>query len=673
MKKTVIRMTSAITLFVLISQSLMAQQDSKAPTLNAIQPVSRFGVCTHMRRRDHGWQVENLIPITKQMGVSIIRDGLSWGRTEKVKGQYALDPEDAAWINAALDGDVKIILMLGYGNAKYDNPLDPQGYARFCAWVAEHFKGNDNIHALELWNEPSNFHVRKKYSGAWNAKGDSPWLEKFAEMIELAAAAVKAADSSRTVITGGGNPPASMHMIEQFPEAFVNVDGLTLHPYSYRLPPEVVPYGGKGIAKRDGVSSADDDHSMVSLWQTLEAQMQKQLGRKLGIWVTEVGYTTFNHTLNAGLFAGYTQTTQAAYLTRSVIAGLAWPNIKTWCLYDLMDDGTNPKINEDNFGIVRHSRQGLAPKQSFFALRRMSELLGSEYEILASPPVQLVSKALELDQNDVWKKKPVDSYITDTSAKVHWFKTDKGYVTFIWRAGRINGEHNPPLGKLPTVVVPDETAIHITDLISGQSLDHLVHRVGNDVTINNLPVQGHPLAIAWNTVGQLQPLTPPQAGGTIDLPLTHARGKWKFTNGPEFKGAAGSIDVPQQDKQPLVLNYDFTGGGNYVAAIKYLNPRLNIQKLRLGIDTTKTSCSIRVIDRSGQTFQYRLGSPEADKPVTLDLSKAKPQSSWGGAKDRKIHYPLSSIWIMVDRKSQPLAGKVSIETLSVTLVDESIE
>ena len=51
MKKTVIRMTSAITLFVLISQSLMAQQDSKAPTLNAIQPVSRFGVCTHMRRR----------------------------------------------------------------------------------------------------------------------------------------------------------------------------------------------------------------------------------------------------------------------------------------------------------------------------------------------------------------------------------------------------------------------------------------------------------------------------------------------------------------------------------------------------------------------------------------------------------------------------------------------
>jgi hypothetical protein len=642
-----------------------------APDFEPIAQVPRLGNCTHMRWRERGWEVEKLIPILKQMGVSTIRDGLSWGRTEKVKGQYALDLEDEAWITAALQADIKIIFMLGYGNKVYANPLDADGYANFAAWLAQHFKGNRNILAFELWNEPSNFHFAKQYGGAWNAKGDAPWLAEFAKLVEKSAAAIKQVDPDRTVITGAGTPPGSMHMIERYPQAFAHVDGLTLHPYSFRLPPEVVPYGGAGIAQRDGISAAGEDHAMRSLWQTLENQMQQHLGRKLGIWVTEVGYTTFNHTLKAGLYAGYTEPVQAAYLVRSTVAGLAWSNIKTYCLYDLMNDGRNPAVNEDNFGLVRHKSEGLAPKNSFFALRRMSELLGGYYQFLSDPPVELQSKSAQLDENDVWKKRPVDSYVTDHSPQAYWFKTDKGYVTFIWRHGRINGEHNPPLANLPVLEVPSDTTIQITDLVTGLSLNHLVQRAGNDVAINHLPLNGYPIAIAWNTAGQLKTISEPVAGGAFDLPLTDARGHWKFTNGPEFKGAIGSMDVPEKNGKPLVIHYDFTGGGNYVSAFKLLDPKLSIEKLSIHADTASTDLSLRVIDQTGQTFQYKLNTPDAGGPVTLDLSKAKPMTSWGGAKDRKLHYPLGSLWIMVTRKSASPSGSVSINSIQTTILSDA--
>ena len=666
MKTIVMMLATAIGL--LLSSSLLQADEPVTPTshLGDIVPVNRFGVCSHMRWRERGWKFEELIPIMKRMGVSTVRDELSWHNTETVKGQYALDPREEAWIKAVTAADIKVILMVGYGNGRYDNSLDPQAYAAFTAWLAAHFKGNSNILAFELWNEPGNFSFKTKYGGEWNGKNDAPWLGKFAELVGKAAAAIKQVDPDRTVITGGGNAAASMHMLDRYPNAFTHVDGLTLHPYSFRLPPEIVPWGGKGITKRDGIPTAGDDHTMISLWETLEAKMTEKLGKKIGIWVTEVGYTTFNHTLKTGLYAGYTEPVQAAYLTRSLVAALAWPNIKTYCLYDLMNDGTNPAINEDNFGMVRFISEGLAPKNSFYALRRMAQQLGGYYQFIDNPPVQIQSKSLELDENDVWKKRPVDSYITDTSAKVYWFKTDKGYVTFVWRAGRNNGEHNPPLGNFPVVVVPSDTKISITDLVTGQIMDHLAKRVGNDVTINNLPLQGYPIAITWHTGGELKPLVAATAGDEVLLPVTDARGKWKFTNGPEFKGATGSIDIPKVDDQPLTIKYDFSAGGYYVAAIKNLDPKLNISTLSMKISGDSPYINMRLIDKTGQVFQYKLGKPDKNGILQLDMLKTKASGSWGGAKDYKIHPPLSSIWILVDNQDpQKRVGAVDIHNIQI--------
>lgn len=667
MKVSVILMASAIVVLMSLGLIRADEQTSKAPQLNGITPVQRFGVCTHLRWRERGWNVEELIPIMKQMGVSTVRDELSWGRTEKVKGQYVLDAQEEASLNALAAADIKVILMLGYGNNIYENPLDVQGYAAFTGWLAEHFKDNQNILAFELWNEPNNFHFAKQYGGMWNGKDNSPWIGQFAQLVTHSARAIKQADPNRVVITGAGNPAASMHMMDQFPDAFTHVDGLTLHPYSFRLPPEVIPYGGDGINQRDGIRAAGDDHSMVSLWETLEAKMTEKLGRKLGIWVTEVGYTTFNHSIKAGLYAGYTEPVQAAYLTRGTIAALAWPNIKTFCLYDLMNDGTNIAINEDNFGMVRHSRQGLAPKNAFFALRRMSELLGGYYQFIDNPPVMIESKAIALDENDIWKKHPVDGMITDTSARVYWFKTDKGYVTFIWRAGRNNGEHNPPLGSFPVVVVPSDTKVGIIDLVTGQLMDHLVHRAGNDVSINNLPLQGFPIAIMWQTAGELKPLATPDTDKDARLPITDARGKWKFTNGPEFKGATGSITVPKTDDQPLVIHYDFTAGGNYVAAIKYLDPKINLTTISMMVSGDTQNLTLRLIDKTDQVFQYKLGKPDKDGKLQLDLLNARASTSWGGAKDRKIHPPLSSVWVLAGKQADKLVGQVDVRSMQITI------
>jgi hypothetical protein len=84
-------------------------------------------------------------------GTSYIRDDLSWASCEKSKGVYALDPQDASWIDAANVAGLKVVAILN-ANPIYPDKWDPTAAANFCAWLATTEAGK--INAIEVVNAP---------------------------------------------------------------------------------------------------------------------------------------------------------------------------------------------------------------------------------------------------------------------------------------------------------------------------------------------------------------------------------------------------------------------------------------------------------------------------------------------------------------------------------------
>lgn len=129
--------------------------------------------------------------------------------------------------------------------------------------------------------------------------------------------------------------------------------------------------------------------------------------------------------------------------------------------------------------------------------------------------------------------------------------------------------------------------------------------------------------------------------------------EWTFTNGPEFKGAKGSLE---NEEGGIKLSGDFTGGGAYVAALRRFGDaglketnaiRLKYRSGNVGL------INIQLVDATGQTHQRKL-------PVTPDGTwndlEITPQKivggeHWGGAKDGKWHHPARYVSIGVNHQS----------------------
>jgi hypothetical protein len=144
------------------------------------------------------------------------------------------------------------------------------------------------------------------------------------------------------------------------------------------------------------------------------------------------------------------------------------------------------------------------------------------------------------------------------------------------------------------------------------------------------------------------------------------KGGWEFGNGPEFPGATGGLSVETEDDKPvLVLQGNFTKGGNYVQAGRNL-PKLAFDRLTLRLKAPGCDhLTMRLNDASGQCHQIVLkldkkidGWQTIDFPV-LDFFKNKGTSAalacvaryerWGGANDDRWHAPGKNIYLLAGR------------------------
>jgi hypothetical protein len=479
-----------------MAQTAVNQTPAPAPQGDAGDPLPMrgLGVCTHMGRMPN-WDADKVVPLLKEMGVSVIREEMGWGGVEKTKGVYALPPGMAHWFDAVAAAGIKVFVVLDYGNKIYENELDPQAYANYAGWMAKTLKGK--VAAYDLWNEPDNFYFLKQYGGPRDGRDHSLWVVKYGELVRLAAAAIRKADPD-AVIVHNLEGPAWVYALQNAPQDYAQVDGVDMHPYPVRYPAETVPGNDSQMAKLAGLpTTATDTHSMLSSLDIHCIDLpQKYLGHPLQCWVGEYGYSTYQP-LQGGHWAGFTEEAQADYEVRGAVTGLVH-GVKAWCIYDFVDETNDPHDVESNFGMVEDITRGYRRKPAFFALQRLARHLGPDWQLVANPPAKLDVNLDPMTHNgDAWQANTPVGFVKVNGPEVHWFRVGNDYVTILWRAGWRWEDFNPPSGTITWQNAPAGMTVRVQNLTTGAILAAPLTQTGGTVTLSDLPVGGSPIAIRW--------------------------------------------------------------------------------------------------------------------------------------------------------------------------------
>ncbi len=402
-----------------------------------------------------GTNYKKVMPLVEQAGLKWIRDLAYWSVVEREKGVLKVPANVENGINEAVARGLNVIMIIGYPNKFYPMKENfeefKKGYARYCAFMAKELKGK--VKAWEIWNEPCNLGFAQAFSGSWNAKEgkDTVWLHRYADTLEVAVKAIRSVDPDVAIIGGcSGGDCATYPMLDILKDrnAVDILDGITIHPYSYYMPPEVMPWGGKKIHERDGITLADDDHTYLSVIRRLKEKMKAVGMKHTDIYVTEDGYHTYYRDGTYGngggdyVFKAFKESTQAKYLARRfVLHRIA--GIKVAIQYDFQDDGHNIKTCESTAGIVKDASHNFAPKPSFFAMQRICSLLDNTAEVFTpdwsvtlSQDRFAPSKWIFVEPYLIWDGEKIDSL---NRAEKYLFKnTETGEVLLVlWHAIRV--------------------------------------------------------------------------------------------------------------------------------------------------------------------------------------------------------------------------------------------
>lgn len=463
-----------------------------------VPAMKQLGFCTHLQRRGEGWKVEHLLPLLKEMGASFIREDFEWGSTERAAGRLELTADQSDILDRLAKAEIAMLPALCYGNPIHgEKHLDPDLFCRYVEFMVRSLREHGvKVVAWEIWNEPTNFAFRQTYGGSWSGQEPCLWGEKFCQLTRKAAALLKDLDPVTPVLVSPGEPQI-VHLMRRYPEAFAHVDAIGIHPYPSRFPPETVTWGGEQLAQRDGVSVADDDHSFFSLCRMMRQYGRECLGRDMGLYITEWGYSTHDHSHRSGNLAGYTEEAQAMYLSRGLILALA-AGLDAFAIYDFMDDGLDRYEQEHHLGVVRHERLRFEPKPSWHALRSVVQTLGGA--LVVEAPMRLVCEIKPLSRNDdKWQWPVEEPFLRINEPQMFCFKRPDAHVCFVWRGGRHSGEYNAPVGQVEWDHAPAFRQILITDMVGGRSLPVRAETHEGRLVLHDVPVGGSPVAIVFET------------------------------------------------------------------------------------------------------------------------------------------------------------------------------
>ncbi len=158
----------------------------------------------------------------------------------------------------------------------------------------------------------------------------------------------------------------------------------------------------------------------------------------------------------------------------------------------------------------------------------------------------------------------------------------------------------------------------------------------------------------WPTLAWAVLLLPMMALAAADvrLPVSSNLNGWRFSNGPEFPGAAGRIEYQTGSVQ---LHGDFRGGGDYVAVFHPVDDSVKFNVLKFKIKTRAHQVAVRFRDSEGQVHQHfqALGYAGKDWEEIAVPVEGSSRSRWGGAANGVLRGAVKEIGIVIHRTDSP--------------------
>jgi len=293
------------------------------------------------------WDVHTaLISTLAQAGVRWLRIDVGWSSYE-----YSGPGQIATWYEQRVDQVVAQADSLGMhilatvesappwaqggGTDLRVLPTNPQDYANFMGWFANRYRGK--IAAYEIWNEPDII--------------PSATPASYAALLEAAYPAVKAADPTAIVVSGGlsGNDAAWLAQLYAA-GAGGSFDVVATHPY---MAPTTA---GPELA-----DSGTTPYNIRHVTAVHQVMVDNGDGNK-PIWFTEFGWSTGT---TGTYYQAVTLAVQAEYLTQTLQMLPQYPYVTAAFWYtsrDLVGQGDH----EDDFGLLNRD---MSEKPAFGALR----------------------------------------------------------------------------------------------------------------------------------------------------------------------------------------------------------------------------------------------------------------------------------------------------------------
>lgn len=174
-----------------------------------------YGIAVHPSHYDTLPDTRGLDTL-KQLGVSMVREDVTWQGTESTKGVYNFQNSDRR-IELLRNKGIETLPILTYGNVLYANmpigqnwetirytpPIGSpewetykKAFAEFIYQSVKHFSEKYNLTYYEIWNEPYGF---------WSPDSESLEIRaiKYTELMKLAYPRAKQANPKAQILIGG--------------------------------------------------------------------------------------------------------------------------------------------------------------------------------------------------------------------------------------------------------------------------------------------------------------------------------------------------------------------------------------------------------------------------------------------------------------------------------------
>jgi hypothetical protein len=293
--------------------------------------------------------MDKSVSLMQAAGVKTIRANINWSSIEPTaKGSldawwlaeidYAVAKAQAAGIEVLMPIADGVPYWASADPARYSDgsgthwnknykPRVMQDYADFASAIVKRYAPK-GVHAYEVWNEPN-------YSRFWPSGVSA---SDYVSMLKPAYTAIKAADPSSTVVSGGLSRNDYTFLQQMYSAGAKGYfDAVAVHPYTKNIDPTVC-------------SSITNLDNFCSIQQVRTVMVNNGDSAK-NIWLTEFGWSTATSATS-----GVSEAVQADYLTKAFNKLASYPYVVRAYWYaarNLYWGANNQADLESNYGLTR--------------------------------------------------------------------------------------------------------------------------------------------------------------------------------------------------------------------------------------------------------------------------------------------------------------------------------